>query len=228
MLLKLSAGFLIFLSLGGLLSFLDEKNMMDLVLVIVFWGAATFLFRKSKRVRKTVLSNGTQKTTINKKTKYTFKVAGITKNNDCNEDIQKLIRAFVRDELEEGCEPYDGLTNKDILEDYYDDRVYEAFGICGTTEIDFIFEPDNPYDANAIKVIHEDVGHIGYVPKADNIKVSEIINNTKYKVLWEIVGGKYKYVGQDENDEDRVMVEKDYSYGVKVEIAYTPKNTVEE
>lgn len=139
-----------------------------------------------------------------------FNVAGVTAKNDEGKDIQKLISSYVKDWLGYN-DAYEGLTNKEIKEDYYGDKVYEA-DVFSFDDITFIPEPDNPYDANAIKVIHEELGHIGYVPKSDTKEVKEILKHHEYRVEGEILGGKYKYVDEFE---DKVKVNK-HNYGIKL------------
>lgn len=139
-----------------------------------------------------------------------FKVAGVTAKNDEGKDIQKLISSYVKDWLGYN-DAYEGLTNKEIKEDYYGERVYEA-DVFSFDDITFVPEPDNPYDANAIKVMHGELGHIGYVPKNETKRMFEIIENYSYDVSGEIIGGKYKYVDEYE---DKVKVNK-HNYGIKL------------
>jgi len=143
---------------------------------------------------------------------FFFNVVGISKTNDEGKDIQKLIRRHVKDELEYTDYAYEGMTNKEILE--YGEDVYEA-DISGDYEVTFEPEPDNPYDPKAIKVKHEDIGHIGYVPRDYTSRVFKALSQD-YKVEWKLVGGKYKYVDWEE---DKVRT-KTLNYGVVVDVTY--------
>lgn len=145
---------------------------------------------------------------------YTFNVAGVTKKNDVENNIQELLDELVKEEVESSG-AYLELTNKEILEDYYDERIYETTDVCGSDEVYFMPEPDNAYDPNAIKVIHEYLDHIGYVPRECNILVGDILKNTEYNIYWKLVGGRYKYI----DDNGKVKTKKD-NYGVNIKINY--------
>ena len=215
-----------------------ESNLLSLVAFVIavyisiklgFKLSDKLIYRKDKELSKEVMDNeegpdcndnsqltesDTESTSgysvsISYSPTAIFKVAGVTKKNDEGKDIQKLISDYVKEWLTYN-DAYEGLTNKDILEDYYGDKVYEV-DIYDFGDIMFEPEPDNPYDENAIKVIHGELGHIGYVPRTDTSKVLDIIQND-YKVSGEILGGKYKYVDEYE---DKVRVEK-HNYGVKL------------
>lgn len=144
-----------------------------------------------------------------------FNVAGISKTNDQNQNIQKLIKGFVKEHIEMVGYRYEDMTKKEILESY--ENVYEA-DIYGDHEIKFEPEPDNPYDPNAIKVIHEDIGHIGYVPKDINKKVLDIISSD-YNIEWKLIGGKYKYADIDDDGNEKVIT-KTLNYGITIDLYY--------
>jgi hypothetical protein len=143
---------------------------------------------------------------------YTFKVTGISKKNDKGESIQQNIKQLVKDYIDDGGIRYDGLSNKEILDNNYD--AYEVY-IYGFNEISLVPEVDNQYDSNAIKVIHSEIGHIGYVPKESNKKVKELLDNN-CSINWELIGGKIKYVDWDEYK----VKTKTLTYGVKIELIY--------
>lgn len=147
---------------------------------------------------------------------FYFNVAGITKKNDKGQDIQRLIRQYVRNELELTGDAYYGMTNKEIYESG-EDRVFEA-DISGSYEITFEPEPDNPYDPKAIKVIHSEIGHIGYVPREFTDQVHSVLKNKEYRIEWKLTGGKYKYV---DYEEDRVKTGT-LNYGITIDVYYTP------
>lgn len=150
-----------------------------------------------------------EKITSKPKREITFRVAGISMG-----DIQKNIKSMVKEEKEYG-DQYDGLTNKDILEMYSEgDKIYEV-NINGTSEIQLMPEPENKYDPNAIKVIHAEIGHIGYVPAVECEKVKKVLSKD-YSIEWKLIGGKYKYIEYDyDNDKDVVRIQND-TYGVQI------------
>ena len=79
-------------------------------------------------------------------------------------------------------------------------------------------EPYNLYDSNAIKVIHKDIGHIGYIPKDYCVDVKNFIDtDKKIEFIISFRGGKTKLVETDENLEDIVVI-KDNNYYVDLTI----------
>jgi hypothetical protein len=203
----------ILVGLVFLLFFFAVKSVIALILTVLFLLSGISLLKKPKPEEK---SPDAIASTPKKRQRYSFNVVGVTKANDAGKDIQSLIRDIVREKLEYECEPYGGVTNREILEDYYGERAYEAVDVGGRKEISLIPEPNNPYDPNSIKVVHEHLAHIGYVPRKDNVRVAEIIKNRKYSTSWTVVGGKYKYV--DTND--KVRVESGHHYGIVVDITF--------
>lgn len=143
---------------------------------------------------------------------FYFNVAGVTKKNDQGKSIQKLIREYVKKEVEFMEYSYGDMTNKEILESGED--VYEA-DISGNYEITLEPEPDNPYDPNAVKVIHSDMGHVGYVPRSHTAKALKVITGD-HGIEWRIVGGRYKYV---DREEEKVRT-KTLTYGITVDVDY--------
>lgn len=81
--------------------------------------------------------------------KFESYIAGITKVNDKGYDIQKLISEYVRKKN----------VNKEV------------------GKLSLLQEPDNLFDKHAIKVIHDNLGHIGFIPAKHAIKVNSIIEN---------------------------------------------------
>ncbi len=145
-----------------------------------------------------------------------FNVAGVTFKNRNGDLIQKLIDEYLIENAIVA--PFDDLTNKDILQYYVGDRVYEYNGVIGYDEIHFEPEPNNPHDPNAILVVHESLGEIGYVPESFINKVRDILDQT-YSANLEIVGGRYKEVVTDDNGKDTVKTVTD-TYGICITINY--------
>lgn len=164
--------------------------------------------------QKNIVHSQPVKTTEQKH--FFFNVAGISKTNDKGQDIQRLIREYVKRELEFHEDAYDGMTNKEIFESG-EEKVYEV-NLSGSYEIIFEPEPENPYDPKAIKVIHGDIGHVGYVPQDFTDQMHYVLKNKDYEIEWKLIGGKYKYV---DYDEDKVKT-KTLNYGIVIDVYYTP------
>jgi hypothetical protein len=141
-----------------------------------------------------------------------FRVAGVSKKNDMNINIQTSLKDYVKEMAEyEHLEKYEGFTNKEILENDYE--VFE-YDIEEYDQITFVPDPNNPYDKNAIKIMLEDVGHIGYVPKGSVKEVKSILGHN-FESTIKILGGNKKYV----NLEGDLKTEK-LTYGVAVDLYY--------
>lgn len=154
-------------------------------------------------------SKKTDKVTTKQEKELTFRVAGVTFNG-----IQGKLKAMVKDEKELG-DSYEGLSNKEILEAYSeDDKIYEV-EIAGSNEIKLIPDPKNKFDTNAIKVLLDEVGDIGYVPATDCKRVKKILEDG-YSIQWRLLGGKHKYIEYDEEkDKDVVKIENN-TYGIMI------------
>lgn len=138
---------------------------------------------------------------------YSFKVAGVP-------NYKKAIKALA--EYHEN--DWYTTSTKEIREAGMDDeRIYQYdFNIC---KVDFVDEPDNPYDKNAIKIIFDDE-HIGYVPKTKCTTVKNILSKEIKSVYGELYGGKYKYVSSDGTDKNETK------YGASVTIYYYEKTNI--
>lgn len=76
---------------------------------------------------------------------------------------------------------------RDVKIEVPDGYDYLSFSIAGTSfrrglskyvgEFDgqLVAEPDNVYDPNAIKVVHEDGHHLGYIPQDDTLDVRNFL-----------------------------------------------------
>lgn len=159
-----------------------------------------------------IVSSPIKQDFLNPKKEIQFKVAGITYGN-----IQKNIKSFTK-EYKESEDLYEGWTNKDILEMYSDgDKIFEL-DIYGYSEIELIPEPENIHDPNAIKVIHEDIGQVGYVPAGKCKQVKKALEE-KYTLDWRLLGGKYKYIEYDDDKDKDVVKTDNYDYGIQITLS---------
>lgn len=127
--------------------------------------------------------------------KFETIVSGITKKNSSGEDRQNILEKYVK-------ENYDFNTfDRDDSEYWspqeikdFDFRVYQ-YELYEENTIELIPEPENPYDKNAIKVVHKEMGDIGYIPKKDNKNLAKFIEDCHGDVNLsiELEGGRYKY-----------------------------------
>lgn len=133
-----------------------------------------------------------------------FKIAGTS-------FYQDTIKKAIKKEKEESIffdEKYDGMTNKEILEDTYDEPIFEysdaLFSNCSLR-----LEPNNEYDEKAIAV-YIDSFKVGYVPKKNFLEGKEYLydqltgglkDNQKLNFSLSLRGGKYKINRGDERVE---------------------------
>lgn len=101
------------------------------------------------------------------------------------------------------------LSKKELIDEGYEnERIYQYNFY--PIKVDLVPEPDNPFDPNAVKVIVEDL-LVGYIKAGSCSHILKAIKENKIvKIDCEIGGGKYKYLGYDE-DEEKYSLEKDES-----------------
>ncbi|MDO5715732.1 MAG: HIRAN domain-containing protein [Tissierellia bacterium] len=128
-------------------------------------------------------------------------VAGVQHENDQGKFIQKIIKDYVKENYDYS--NFEDYTNKEILEDAEDVWEYDLEEV---DSVKLVPEPTNPYDPNAIKIIHEDMGHIGYVPAKMTSKVCKVPDKEATYTL-ELKGGRHKYWDIDEYGEEKVKSE---------------------
>ncbi|OIM23959.1 hypothetical protein ATX60_03985 [Oenococcus oeni] len=138
-----------------------------------------------------------------------FKVSGVTKH-----ELRKAV-SFARKEYLID-DPYDGYTTKEIKDAFNDmqldgsDKIFETDLDGVVDKIDFIPEPDNKFDDNAIKImitIEDQEFFIGYVPAYMSERMSHVFdtfkkNGEKIDYNYKLTGGKYKTVDYDPDDGD--------------------------
>ncbi|HEY5562782.1 MAG TPA: HIRAN domain-containing protein [Clostridiaceae bacterium] len=178
-------------------------------------GFLNFLFKKDKnklvgtaKVEQNVIKPIEDAQIItNPKEEITFKVEDIFDGI-----IQREIKAMVKEEKDID-NLYKGLSNEEILEKYSEkDKIYEVY-MHGNHEIKLIPEPENKYDSTAIKVVHEEMGDVGYVPAIDCKKVKRALEEG-YLIEWRLVGGKYKCVRHDSGNYKKVVKVYNHEYGI--------------
>ncbi|WP_404403789.1 hypothetical protein [Jeotgalibacillus malaysiensis] len=142
---------------------------------------------------------------------YEFRVAGAFNNQPA---IKKAIK-LDKEEHYGFDEQYQGMKNKDIIEDTYDERIYQ-YDEESFHEVELKPEPDNEFDNEAIAV-HVNGYKVGYVLKKNFITKKRIIlealnENKKLEVDATLYGGKFKVNSGDEIETDTT------EYGINVEV----------
>lgn len=141
--------------------------------------------------------------------KYSFNVAGVSYHA---KELEELL--IENDE-------YD-LGKMELVESgLVDERVYKY--LDGIKNISLEPDPGNEYDPNAIKVVADGV-LIGFVPAERTKRIRNIVEARRYALSWDILGGPYKIVRED-YDEDRgrevySLEREKMNLGVKIHIEY--------
>lgn len=138
-----------------------------------------------------------------------FKVAGVSYYD---KNIKELIDGSY--ESYDNSDKWEELSNKEIKEMELD-HVYEYPETSFIDEeVEFIHEPDNPHDENAVRIdiLDETVGH---VPKSKNKEVLKIIDKIDF-ISADVVGGRFKSY---DYYSDKVKI-LDKNYSIRVSIHY--------
>lgn len=147
---------------------------------------------------------------------FTTKLVGITQIDNDGTDRQEVIENYVKENYDSNTfnkEDRNYYTNAEIKEDGYE--VYQYW----LTEKDTIKlepEPENPYDPNAIMVVHDKMGKIGYIPKTDNVELAKFLeeSNNDVKIRINLDGGPYKFY--DEDQEKIIKKEKPFYFKIYI------------
>lgn len=195
-----------------LLLLFDDFDFVNAFFVILLAVIGLFLL-KYKPVKQRTEKYSPNAAPVNKKEKLGFKVKGVTYENEDGKPIQSLIKQIVSEHLEE-YDAYEGLSKKEMCEDYEGERIYQIDS-AGVGDIDLVPDMNNEHDPNAVKVYHRELGHLGYVPKEKTSMIKDILRKDGLKYKWFITGGKYKVCrdGEVEENED--------DYGMRIEILYS-------
>gem|GEM_PF-2070168 len=178
-------------------------------------GFFDFLFKKDKnklvdsaKVEQNVIKPIEEEKIIIKEVKeIIFKVEGIFDGI-----IQREIKAMVKEEKDIDY-LYKGLSNEEILEKYSEkDKIYEVY-MHGNHEIKLILEPENKYDPIAIKVVHEEIGDVGYVPAINCKRVKKALEDGD-SIEWKLIGGKYKCIRHEPEKHKKVVKVYNHEYGI--------------
>ena len=139
---------------------------------------------------------------------YSFKVVGIS-----------FYEKDIIDSLAVENDDYD-MTKKEIIDACMtDEPIYKYQASVSNVQLEF--EPDNPHDPNAIKVMADGV-HIGYVPSKNTNKVRQLLKKSPV-IICNIYGGPSKTVYEDYNDDGKevyTMKKTNHNIGAEVILKY--------
>lgn len=146
-------------------------------------------------------------------------VAGTNYDNPDKKSRQDIISNYVENNYDTDSfskDSSDYWSNKEIKE--YDMDIYQ-YEMTEYDTVELVDDPENPYDKNAIMVIHKQMGLIGYIPKDDIEKVRKLYEENPHNisVTLKLFGGKYKYY---DNLLDKVVTSSKPYY---FDLIFTPK-----
>lgn len=140
-------------------------------------------------------------------------VAGTQHNNDKGKSIQKILKNYIKENYDSNDFSY--WTNKELIESDYDIWEYD---LSETNTVTFIPDPGNDYDKTAIKIIHKEMGRVGFVPRKLKKDFNQFIKecpNFETNLIFR--GGRHKYVDYDDEDDDYPWNYEDVKLVVKTE-----------
>ncbi|MCM3711952.1 HIRAN domain-containing protein [Sporosarcina luteola] len=154
----------------------------------------------------------------------TFRVAGVTKENDQGKDIQNLLKRLAGGyKKNEYIESWNGNTKKEMLEYGYEGFEFEDESISNIIRLER--EPDNPHDPNAIKVYIKDVNdgehHIGYIKREETEEVVALTHDKDIVGIdVEFTGGKRRTIEYDSVEDKEYFEEDEVTRGLKLIFKY--------
>lgn len=148
---------------------------------------------------------------------FTTKLVGITQIDNDGTDRQELIKNYVLENYDNNTfdkEDRNYYTNAEIKKDGYE--VYQ-YWLTEKDTIKLVAEPENPYDSNAIMVVHDKMGKIGYIPKTDNVELAKFLEeaNNNVKITINLDGGPYKIYDEDQ---EKIIKKDDKPFYFKIYI----------
>lgn len=148
---------------------------------------------------------------------FTTKLVGITQIDNDGTDRQESIKNYVLENYDNNTfDKEDSMyhTNSDIKENGYE--VYQ-YWLTEKDTIKLVAEPENPHDPNAIMVIHDKMGKIGYIPRTDNVELAKFLEeaNNKVKITINLDGGPYKIYDEDQ---EKIIKKDDKPFYFKIYI----------
>jgi len=155
MLKKVGGGVLILFGAVGLFNLIAEFSFTSLIIGIAFIFIGYKLFTSKPKVVAKTASTNNKKDYPNKDLDGKAAVRKFNVQGVTKDNRQQLILQIIK-----------------------------KHGTEGVGNISFIPEPDNEYDPKAIKIIFDEVGPIGYVPKDRNEEIGKLLAKKIYNIKW--------------------------------------------
>jgi hypothetical protein len=138
------------------------------------------------------------------------------------QEIKKLVKQLKR-KNHFILEPFKGLTNKEIKEGYFDEKIYEYNG-CSLPKGYLEDDEDYPHDPNAVKVYLSNLKgrrlHIGYVPNDLSLEIKNLKSQYITCVTPSIRKGKYKMTTYDnKTDKYKIRTHNDV-YEIEISLMF--------
>lgn len=155
-----------------------------------------------------------EKPAIPVRNKLVFYVAGVNFQDDNGNDIQENIHKYIKNN--HYTNNFEEWSNKEIIE--YDAEIYE-FELSEVDTVKFVQDSNNEHDPNAIKIVHDSMGKIGFVPIKYQKQYNDFINKHEdYKIEIAFTGGRQKYVDFKEDGYEEKVYMKSTPYYIDIEL----------
>jgi len=113
--------------------------------------------------------------------------------------------------------PYKGLKGSALRQKVEDSYHVNKYPIQEGYDVYFKDEPDNDYNSNAIAIMSEEHGKLGYVPDKNISRVRGILSKDKYEAKWIYTCKEKKCLDED----DRIVTENIGQSRLEVQFKYT-------
>ncbi|MFS0822161.1 HIRAN domain-containing protein [Bacillus sp. 1P02SD] len=153
-----------------------------------------------------------------------YKIAGVTKTNDKEQDIQNLLKRLANGyKKNDYIVSWDGMTKREMLEYGEEQSEFQYQTISDVIRLEP--EPSNPYDPNAIKVFMKDVNggehHVGYIKRDETNDITEQMKRSDFKfIAASFTGGKYRSVDYDDVADEDVIKEEELTRGLELTLVF--------
>lgn len=205
------------LVVGVLLLLATDDTIMSLLLIA---GGAFLVFAKPKQktaattpVPSATSAASTPKAEVKDTISYSIYPAWSNKYPGLDSIIE---------DIKANNEPYDGYTTKELREHFENggDTYYE-YPQTEINDLDFIPEPDNKYNPEAVKIVSRQYGMIGYVPDKNLSRVKGILKkHPNAHIYLDVYGGNSKFWDDGEHGEKGKIITQKGDFKAKVRFEY--------
>lgn len=149
--------------------------------------------------------------------KFSTRVVGIFHLNEQGNLRNDIIHGYLEGKVPEKLR-YHGYTDEMMKSKdfFYLDKIYE-YNYSEVNTVRLVKEVENPFDVNPVKVYHNELGDLGYIPFVDKQETIRIMEETEiFFIEISFAGGKYKQIDVNTGD----ILHKESQPCLKLDIFY--------